>query len=31
MKKAEAADKAGIPDGMSIPEELELREKRLKT
>src|SRR5208337_10076 len=30
MKKAEAADKANIPEGMSIPEELELREKRLK-
>jgi transposase len=30
MKKAEAADKSDIPDGMSVPEELELREKRLK-
>lgn len=29
LKKAEAADKADIPDGMSIPEELERREKRL--
>jgi len=29
LKKAEAADRADIPDGMSIPEELERREKRL--
>ncbi len=29
LKKAEAADRKDIPDGMSIPEELELREKRL--
>ena len=29
LKKAEAADHADIPDGMSIPEELERREKRL--
>lgn len=29
LKKAESADKADIPDGMSIPRELELREKRL--
>ena len=29
LKKAESADKADIPDGMSIPEELERREKRL--
>jgi len=28
-RKAEAADRADIPDGMSIPEELERREKRL--
>ena len=30
MAKAEAADTADIPDGMSIPEELALREKRLQ-
>src|ERR1700756_1006358 len=30
MAKAEAADKADVPDGMSIPEELERREGRLK-
>jgi transposase len=29
MAKAEAADRAGVPDGMSIPEELARREKRL--
>jgi transposase len=29
MTKAEAADKADIPDGMSIPEELARREERL--
>jgi transposase len=29
MAKAEAADQADIPDGMSIPEELERREERL--
>jgi transposase len=29
LKKAEAADRADIPDGMNIPEELERREKRL--
>ena len=29
LKKAEAADRADIPDGMSIPEELERRGKRL--
>jgi len=29
LKKAEAADRSDIPDGMSIPEELERREKRL--
>ena len=29
LSKAEAADKADIPDGMSIPEELERREQRL--
>jgi len=29
LKKAEAADHADIPDGMSIPEELERREERL--
>jgi hypothetical protein len=28
MAKAEAADTADIPDGMSIPEELALREER---
>lgn len=30
LKKAEAADHADVPDGMSIPEELERREERLK-
>jgi transposase len=30
MVKAEAADQADIPDGMSIPEELARREERLK-
>ena len=30
MAKAEAADTADIPDGMSIPEELALREERLR-
>jgi transposase len=30
LKKAEAADKADIPDGMSIPEELARRTERLK-
>lgn len=29
LRKAEAADRADIPDGLSIPEELERREKRL--
>ena len=29
LARAEAADKADIPDGMSIPDELALREKRL--
>lgn len=29
LKKAEAADKADVPDGMSIPEELKRREDRL--
>ena len=29
LAKADAADRANIPDGMSIPEELERREKRL--
>ena len=29
LKKAEAADRSDVPDGMSIPEELEHREKRL--
>jgi len=29
LKKAEAADRADIPDGMNIPEELERRKKRL--
>ena len=29
MAKAEAADQADVPDGMSVPEELGLREKRL--
>src|SRR6202048_4314583 len=31
LGKAEAADQADVPDGMSIPEELERREKRLET
>src|SRR6516164_5951180 len=31
LAKAEAADQADNPDGMSIPEELERREARLKT
>ena len=30
LAKAEAADTADVPDGMSIPEELERREERLK-
>ena len=30
LAKAEAADKANVPDGMSIPEELKRREQRLK-
>src|SRR5271170_6854026 len=30
LAKAEAADKADVPDGMSIPEELERGEERLK-
>src|SRR6202045_2789744 len=30
LAKAEAADEADVPDGMSIPEELERREERLK-
>ncbi len=30
LAKAEAADKADLPDGMSIPEELERREERLQ-
>src|SRR6516162_6854864 len=30
LAKAEAADSADLPDGMSIPEELERREERLK-
>lgn len=30
MAKAEAADQADVPDGMSIPQELERREKRLE-
>ena len=29
LARAEAADEADVPDGMSIPEELALREKRL--
>lgn len=29
LRQAESADKADIPDGMNIPEELERREKRL--
>jgi transposase len=31
LAKAEAADRADIPDGMSLPEELARREKRLAT
>lgn len=31
LAKAESVDRADIPDGMSIPEELERREKRLAT
>jgi hypothetical protein len=31
LARAEAADQADVPDGMSIPEELERREKRLET
>jgi transposase len=31
LAKAETADRADIPDGMSLPEELERREKRLAT
>src|SRR6202046_1730929 len=31
MAKAEAADQADVPEGMSIPEELARREKRLET
>jgi transposase len=31
LAKAELADRTDIPDGMSIPEELERREKRLET
>ena len=30
LKKAEEADQADIPDGMSIPEELQIRSKRLE-
>jgi hypothetical protein len=30
LAKAEAADQAGVPDGMSIPEELAHREARLE-
>ncbi len=30
LKKAEAADRSDLPDGLSIPEELERREKRLE-
>ena len=30
MAKAEAADAADIPDGMSIPDELARREERLR-
>ena len=30
LAKAEAADRADVPDGMSVPEELALREKRLE-
>lgn len=30
LKKAEAADQADIPDGMSIPEEIIRRKERLK-
>jgi hypothetical protein len=29
LARAEAADRADVPDGMSIPEELARREKRL--
>jgi transposase len=29
LRKAESADKADIPDGMNVPEELQRREKRL--
>ena len=29
LRKAESADKADIPDGMNVPEELERREQRL--
>jgi transposase len=31
LAKAEAADQADVPDGMSVPEELARREKRLET
>jgi transposase len=31
LAKAEAADQADVPDGMSLPEELARREKRLET
>nr|WP_223293964.1 hypothetical protein [Pelodictyon phaeoclathratiforme] len=30
LRQAEQADQSAIPDGMSIPEELERREKRLE-
>jgi hypothetical protein len=30
LAEAEAADKADVPNGMSIPEELERRDERLK-
>jgi transposase len=30
MAKAEAADQSDVPDGMSIPDELKIREKRLQ-
>ena len=30
MAKAEAADAADVPDGMSIPDELARREERLR-
>ncbi len=30
LRQAELADQSGIPDGMSIPEELERREKRIE-